>query len=171
MLTLATSATTSAAQEQHKLAPNAPADQPVSAADLCQWKAMVSAIKPYSERARNTYPMVKQRFLKGLPHGESFFVTAALTDSAGHHEQVFLLVDSISNFRIVGRIWNDILVVSGYRRGQHYEMPEAEIIDWLISKPDGSEEGNEVGKFLDTYQPPDPCVDRDPVTVLRSQIM
>ena len=115
---------------------------------------MIAAIKPYSERARSTYPAVKQRFLKGLPPRQSFFVTVALSDSAGRHEQVFLLVDSISNSRIVGRIWNDILLVRGYRRGQRHEISEAQIVDWLVSKPDGSEEGNEVGKFLDTYSPP-----------------
>jgi hypothetical protein len=29
----------------------------------------------------------------------------------------------------------------------------------MISNPDGSEEGNEVGKFLDTYTPPAACAD------------
>ena len=28
-----------------------------------------------------------------------------------------------------------------------------EVLDWTISKPDGTEEGNFVGKFLDTYRP------------------
>jgi hypothetical protein len=32
-------------------------------------------------------------------------------------------------------------------------VSEAELLDWLITKPDGSEEGNVVGKFLDTYRP------------------
>lgn len=30
------------------------------------------------------------------------------------------------------------------------DFKEKDIIDWLISKPDRSEEGNFVGKFLDT---------------------
>jgi hypothetical protein len=33
------------------------------------------------------------------------------------------------------------------RRG--YSFQESELVDWLISRPDGSEEGNVVGKFLD----------------------
>jgi hypothetical protein len=33
-----------------------------------------------------------------------------------------------------------------------YAFAETEVMDWLISHPDGSEEGNFVGKFLDTYQ-------------------
>ena len=118
---------------------------------------MIAAIKPYSERARASYPRAKQRFINGLGPRESFFVTAVLNDPAGHHEQVFLAVDSIAGSRIVGRVWNDILIVQGYRRGQRYEMQESAIVDWLIAKPDGSEEGNEVGKFLDTYRPPESC--------------
>lgn len=41
-------------------------------------------------------------------------------------------------------------LVRQYRRGDHNELKEADLVDWLISKPDGSEEGNVVGKFLDT---------------------
>lgn len=29
---------------------------------------------------------------------------------------------------------------------------ESMLIDWTISKPDGTEEGNYIGKFLDDYQ-------------------
>ena len=32
-------------------------------------------------------------------------------------------------------------------------MKESDVLDWTISKPDGTEEGNFVGKFLDTYKP------------------
>jgi hypothetical protein len=148
------------AQDSGKLAPNAPADRPVSAADICQWNAMVAATKPYTDRARSSYPAAKQRFIRGLPPKESFFVTAVLHDSLGHHEQVFIAVDSIVGTTISGRVWNDLLIVRGYRRGQRYEMPEADLVDWLIAKPDGTEEGNEVGKFLDTYTPPQTCSDR-----------
>jgi hypothetical protein len=27
------------------------------------------------------------------------------------------------------------------------------LLDWLITRPDGTEEGNVVGKFIDTYRP------------------
>lgn len=45
-----------------------------------------------------------------------------------------------------------MLGVTGYKRGDPHDLPEAEIVDWLISRPDGSEEGNVVGKFLDEWQ-------------------
>ena len=42
--------------------------------------------------------------------------------------------------------------MSGYRGGDAYSFPETDLIDWTISKPDGTEEGNFVGNFLDSYQ-------------------
>lgn len=56
------------------------------------------------------------------------------------------------NHILDGIIANQIVVVNGYSRGQKYSVKEPDILDWLISKPDGSEEGNFVGKFLDTYR-------------------
>jgi hypothetical protein len=32
-------------------------------------------------------------------------------------------------------------------------VQEKDVYDWTISRPDGSEDGNYVGKFLDTYHP------------------
>jgi hypothetical protein len=64
--------------------------------------------------------------------------------SAGDH--------GIKNGRIFGRIANDLLGVKAYKRGDLYFLQEEEITDWLITLPDGSEEGNVVGKFLDEWQ-------------------
>ena len=61
-------------------------------------------------------------------------------------------VDSIAASRIYGRIWNSINIVQGFRYRQSYNFPTSEMVDWLISKPDGSEEGNWAGKFLDAFR-------------------
>ncbi len=65
---------------------------------------------------------------------------------------MFILVNKITGGIISGIIYNEIQVVVGYKNGQKYDFPETEVYDWLITKPDGSEEGNFVGKFLDTYR-------------------
>lgn len=130
------------------LAPNAPKDQPVQNKSA---STVQKAIQPYVERARATYPEAKQRFLAGLPKGQYFFLTTALRDSKGNVEQVFIAVTEINAGSVTGKIWSDILGVEGYRRGQLYTFAESQMVDWLITKPDGSEEGNVVGKFLDTY--------------------
>ena len=135
-----------------ELAPNAPADKPGSVKSAEQ-KAFDEAIKPYVEKARKTYPEAKERFLAGLPPKHFFFVTTRLHDSAGHWEQVFIAVKEIKDGIITGLIASDIVTVSGYKARDKYLFPESELIDWTVSKPDGTEEGNFVGKFLDTYKP------------------
>lgn len=133
------------------VAPNAPKDKPVNA-DSSQAKQLEAAIKPYIEKAKASYPEARARFLSGLPPRNTFFVTARIYDSSKRFEQVFIAVKEIKDGRISGVIASEIHLVSGYREGDAYSLPESDLIDWTISKPDGTEEGNFVGKFLDTYQ-------------------
>jgi hypothetical protein len=149
------------AQRPIYVAPNASRDQPASLIEQCQWNALVKVLEPYVAQARATYPRAKQQFLAGLRAGQTFFVTVRLADSLAHHEQVFVAVDSVIGDRVVGRLASDIGAVRGYRAGQRYEARETEVVDWLMSQPDGSEVGNVVGKFLDAYRPPRDCRDRD----------
>jgi hypothetical protein len=154
---LAVAARTAGAQRPIDLPPNAPADKPKSVSARCLLDAMDQAMAPYVAQARASYPAARERFHAGLPPGYTFFVTTRLHDAAGHEEQVFVVVDSITNGVIAGRIASAINVVRGYRYGQPYTFPEAELVDWMVSRPDGSEEGNVVGNFLDSYTPPRVC--------------
>ena len=135
------------------LSPDAPKDDPKHASGAEAVRKFEEAIKPHVEKARKTYPDAKKRFLKGLPPKHTFFVTARIHDDRGAFEQVFVAVREIKDGRIKGLIWSDIQTVTKYKKGDEYSLPESEIFDWLITKPDGSEEGNFVGKFLDTYNP------------------
>lgn len=138
-------------QEVH-VAPNAPKDKPVDAKSG-EVRRFEAAIKPHIEMARKTYPEARERFLKGLPPKHSFFITTRLTDASKRFEQVFIAVKEIKDGKVTGLIWSDIQLVYGYKHGDSYTFPESELIDWTISKPDGAEEGNFVGKFLDSYHP------------------
>lgn len=133
------------------LSPNAPKDQPVSAMGA-KVDAIKAAMAPHIEEARRTYPDAKQRYLAGLPQGHVFFVVATLRDPDGAEEQVFVGVSGIKDGKVSGRIASDILGLRSYKRGDAYAVDEAKLIDWVISRPDGSEEGNFVGKFLDDWQ-------------------
>ncbi len=129
-----------------------PVDRPVAVTGsspdeaLARWRELIA---PHVKEALATYPDAKRRYLAGLPAGETFFVTTLLRDSSGRFEQVFILVDQIEGNVIKGRIASTIMAVEGYKRGQPQTISEADVVDWLISKADGSEEGNFVGKFLD----------------------
>jgi uncharacterized protein YegJ (DUF2314 family) len=133
------------------LAPNAPADVEHHADGRAELEAMYTAIAPSIAQARRTYPAARARYLAGLPPHHVFFVTVRLKDGQRNEELVFLLVKKIANGQVSGIIANHIGSVRGYQQGQLLTLPEAEVIDWLISKPDGSEEGNLVGKYLDAH--------------------
>lgn len=139
-------------QEPH-VSTHAPPDKPVSVTSDEQKRRLDAAIVPYVAQARATFPEAKQRYLAGLPPQHSFFVTVELRDAVGHSEMAFLAVDSLARDSVFGRIWNQINVVRGYRLRDRHAVSETELLDWLLTNPDGSEEGNVVGKFLDTYNP------------------
>lgn len=110
------------------------------------------AIKPYVHEARSTYPDAKWRFLTGLPNGAAFFTTVQLHDGAGGMEQVFVRVKKIEDGQITGIIASDVTAVKGFQMGQAYTFPETDVFDWTISHPDGTQEGNIVGRFLAEWQ-------------------
>jgi hypothetical protein len=134
------------------LSANAPQDQPVEVKGKAADEEYRAAIAPYVEKGKKTYPEAKKRYLAGLPAGHHFFVVTRLRDGSGTSEQVFVAVAAIKGDRITGRIATDIMRVKGFRNGDPYSFPESEVIDWLIAHPDGTEEGNVVGKFLDEWQ-------------------
>src|SRR5215218_569707 len=120
---------------------------------------MVHAMAPYVAQARSTYPAARERFMRGLPARHTMFVTTRLVDSGGRVEQVFVVVDSIRGSAIAGRIWSPIQVVHGYAYRQPYVFPDSALVDWMVARPDGSEDGNVVGKFIDSYRPTAVCAD------------
>lgn len=152
ILFISTTAFSQQPNQEINVAPNAPKDKPVSAR-ATEVRQFEEAIKPYIEKARKTYPQAKERFLKGLPSKHTFFITTRLFDDARRFEQVFIAVKEIKDGKIKGLIWSDVQLVPGYRKGDSYTFAESELIDWTISRPDGTEEGNFVGNFLDSYQP------------------
>lgn len=114
-------------------------------------EAYRKAIAPYIAQGRRTYPEAKRRYLAGLPAGQFFFAVTNLRDHSGNIELVFISVTTIRGDRITGRIASDLVGVKGFKQGEPYTFPESELLDWLITHPDGTEEGNVVGKFLDQW--------------------
>ncbi len=135
-----------------QLTPVQPSDRPIYM-QAEQAAKIEAAIAPYVAEARNSYPAAKLRFLNGLPPGQIFFVTVQLKDTKGHCERIFIRVRHIRGTILSGSIASDIVLLDGFKAGQGYSVDESEILDWLIAKPDGSEEGNVVGNFLDSYMP------------------
>jgi hypothetical protein len=133
--------------------PSPPVDQQVQVqADAI--KQFEESLKPYIEKARKTYPEVKQRFLQGLPRGYHFSITTRIYDEQGRYEQAFVGVKEIKDGVIKGVIESEMNFVTKYKEGDAYSFPEKELIDWTIVRPDRSEEGNVVGKYIDSILKP-----------------
>jgi len=146
-------ALTLGAVNAQELAPNAPTDKPVSATAATA-SELEKAIAPHMAEARKTYPNARKRFLAGLPEKHHFFVTTRIKDPDGKFEQVFIYVASIDDAKktVTGRISNQLRVVRTFKSNQTISFPEAEVLDWMVARPDGTEEGNYIGKFIDEYQ-------------------
>jgi uncharacterized protein YegJ (DUF2314 family) len=129
-----------------------PVDQTFSVSDAESHQKLMELVAPCKQRALATYPDAKKRYLAGLPKGHRFFVVVRLKDAKGRSEQVFISVNKIADGEIDGAINNEIQLVDGYKMGQAITTPEDEIVDWVIVRPDGSEEGNWTGKFMEAYQ-------------------
>ena len=116
-----------------------------------QLKALDAAMKAHVEQAQKAFPQAKARFLAGLRKGESLLVTARLYDECGRSELVFISVARIEADIIEGRIGSRPHVATHYRLRDRYAFPESQLVDWLITYPDGTDEGNFVGRFMDSH--------------------
>lgn len=134
--------------------PKTPKDKPVRASDPQQVTDVDRAIAPYVAKARKTYPAAKKRFLSGLPPKYLFSLTTKLWDrSHTKFEVVFVVAKQIKNGTVTGHLATHTKQPVGYDFGDQISFPESQVMDWTIVHPDGSEEGNIVGKFMDTHQP------------------
>jgi Uncharacterized protein conserved in bacteria (DUF2314) len=138
---------------------NAPPDKPQWVRGSKQTEAFDRAIAPYVAKARATYPAAKKRFLAGLPRNFYFSVWIPLGENDKktgeyHYEYVFVAVDKISSGKVYGQINNTLLALKRHHKGERIQFPESRVLNWAIVRPDGSEEGNYVGNFLDHWKPP-----------------
>jgi hypothetical protein len=114
-----------------------------------QLKALDARMKPYVEQARESFPAAKARFLAGLGKGQSLFVMARIYDECGRSELAYISVTRIEGGIVEGRVWSNLPhIIASYRFRDRYAFPEYQLVDWLITHPDGTEEGNLAGKFL-----------------------
>jgi uncharacterized protein YegJ (DUF2314 family) len=126
-----------------------PKDKPASVTD-----ALEKAIQPYVTQGRRTYPAAKKRFIAGLPPKYIFSVTTKLYDHLHKtFEIVFVGVDSIKNGRVTGWLATHTQAITNYHYRDRVSFPESDVLDWTIVSPDGTEEGNVVGKFIDKWKP------------------
>lgn len=122
-----------------------------AAASKATLDAYNEAVAPYMAQGRATYPAAKARFLKGLPSGNKFLVRTRLRQEPNKVEEVFVAVTTIQGNKVTGVI-DRVDILTNYHSGQRITFPESDVEDWLIQRPDGTQEGNVVGKFLNRHK-------------------
>lgn len=133
-----------------------PPDRPVGA-QAHQLACIDSLLAPRIAKGQASYPAVKTRFLAGLPPGHRLFVSVNLFDPAQRKELVFIRVDRMGHDTLYGVLINDLQVVRGFPRGTSMAVLDEALLDWTIARPDGTEEGNAVGNYIDSLQGRFPC--------------
>lgn len=108
-------------------------------------------MQPFIAQARKTLPLIKQRYLAGLPEGEELFLTIKLRDPDDAFEQAMVKIVDWKTDQVLGKLASPLFVVQSYHQGDLLNFKEDAIIDWMLRKPDGSREGDYVGRFLRTY--------------------
>lgn len=100
--------------------------------------------------ALRTLPQARKRFLAGLPEGDQLLLSVRVlaTDTSFRQASV----------RVLG--WHRNLVQalllpaaadsSGPTEPVPISFPETAVLDWLLLRANGREEGNYVGRYLDT---------------------
>jgi len=108
-------------------------------------------IADIAREARKSLPRIKARYKNGLPVGQKLFVTTSVDDPQGRSEKLSVRVTEWRPNSIVGVIARQPLILTAMHQGDRMEIAERDVIDWTISMPDGSEQGNAVGKFIESH--------------------
>jgi hypothetical protein len=127
------------------LSPLAPPDRPVELGEDLEIE-----IERLSRISRGELPGVRERFLGGLPPNHHLFVSTTLHDASAN-EMVFVHVREWREPELIDGVLDSDVTVTGYRRGQPLSVRTSDVADWTISRPDGTEEGNRIGRYIDAH--------------------
>lgn len=103
-----------------------------------------------SERAKERFPDLKKQFSDGLGPGYSIMVKIPFETDDGGNEWMWVEVTKWKATEIEGILQNDPYEVKDLKAGALIKFNESDIFDYLLNKPDGSFEGNETGKILES---------------------
>jgi uncharacterized protein YegJ (DUF2314 family) len=128
-----------------------PLDNSMRTTSEAETSRLDKAMQPYVVKARAGLPGIKKRFDAGLKD-EVLMLTLRVYDPNGKYEQVFATVKKWDDKGITGIIASDVMGIKSHKMGDEINFPEKDVLDWTIEKSDGTEEGNVVGNFLNTFK-------------------
>ena len=123
--------------------------------DLFGWEDAVAEVRhddvllAASRKARERLPVMKTIMAGGLEPGQILMVKAPFAKPDGGAEWMWVEVVGWRGSRIRGVLTNEPFGVPGLRAGQEVVVAEADVFDYLLQNPDGTEEGNETSIIIE----------------------
>jgi len=137
------------------------AKQETMASSFFGWEDRVAHIDHNDEllaasaRAKQQLPALEREFAAGLQPGKYFEVKAPFKTDSGGREWMWVEVTSWQGNRIGGLLDNEPEQVSNLHSGQHVEVRQEDIFDYLITFPDKRTEGNTTSEIIHRIQKTD----------------
>jgi len=105
-----------------------------------------------SNRAKQQLPALQKAFAAGLRPGEYLEVKAPFKTDSGGTEWMWVEVTTWRENRIGGLLDNEPEKVPNLHSGQHVEVRQEEVFDYLHTFPDKPTEGNTTGAIIQQMQ-------------------
>jgi uncharacterized protein YegJ (DUF2314 family) len=102
-----------------------------------------------SERARKKAFALRERFAKGPPFGEQLMVKAPFPTADGGDEWMWVEVVTWQGNLIDGVLANDAFDIPTLKAGARVEVHADQIFDYILSRRDGTREGNETAPLIE----------------------
>jgi len=101
-----------------------------------------------SRRAKEELMALRPKFANGIPDQERLQVKAPFTTDRGGTEWMWVDVLEWKGDQIVGLLSNDPYEVSRLKAGARVEVDARSVFDYLYTRADGTQAGNETSKIL-----------------------
>ena len=100
--------------------------------------------------ALRTLPQAKKKFLAGLPAGDQFLLSVRVAATDTSFRQASARVMGWHGSTVQALLLPGAADSAGPKEPIPVSFPETAVVDWTLLRASGREEGNYVGKFLDT---------------------
>lgn len=128
------------------MAVSASADSLYSDKPMDVTKSMADELDKYRIRARQTLGHFNEK-LKAHTDKEYYVITRLY--EGDYYEQVFVYVAKLEQGAYIGTIASEPMGKVNFKRGAPITVSESDVVDWVVVKQDGTEEGNLLGKMID----------------------
>ncbi|WP_426059415.1 hypothetical protein [Hymenobacter sp. B1770] len=100
--------------------------------------------------AQRTLPQAKKRFQAGLPHGDQFLLAVRVMATDTSFRQASARVLGWHGNKVQALLLPEAANSASPTEPVPVSFPETAVVDWTLRRASGREEGNYVGRYIDT---------------------